>query len=81
MAPEVRLIALDIAVVCREIHPNVDHVIRRKRRVNGQVVVGDIIDGRARHSASAPELCAVLVKGRDHLGRYRRVGLEPQREA
>ncbi len=31
MAPEVRLIALDIAVVGCEIDAHVDHIVRRKR--------------------------------------------------
>lgn len=47
-----RLVALDIAVVGRELGPYVDHSVRCKRRKDGEVVSGDIIERGARHRPS-----------------------------
>ena len=39
MATEVRLVALDVAVVGREIHPHIDHVVRREWREDRQGLI------------------------------------------
>ena len=80
MAPEVRLVAFDVAVVGREVDAHVDHVVQRERREDRQVVGGDIVDRRAGDGPAAAELGAVLVERGDHLRRHGRVGFEPQRE-
>ena len=46
MPPEVRLIALVVAVVGCEVDAHVDHVVRRERREDCQVVGGDIVVAR-----------------------------------
>jgi hypothetical protein len=62
IAPEVRLVAFDVAVVGCEIDAYVDHVVRCEWREDGQVIGGDIIDRRARDRLATPELRAVIVE-------------------